>query len=82
MEKTILKLIKREEELDQTEFSILEKRIKKIDEFINDSKSKSESQDLLVERERIENRLNELKLRQNFLNQELGRFGVQEPAKV
>jgi len=82
VEKTILKLIRRESELDQTEFSILEKRIKKIDEFIDKTSSKAGAQDLLVERERIENRLGELKLRRDFLNQELGRFDAQKPVKA
>lgn len=82
VEKTIRKLINREGELDQTEFSILEKRIQKIDEFIKKTSSKAGAQDLLVERERLENRLGELKLRRDFLNQELGRFNVQEPVKA
>ena len=82
VEKTILKLIEKENELDRTEFSILEKRIKKIDEFVEKISSKAGAQDLLAERGRIENRLGELKLRRDFLNQELGRFNVQEPVKA
>ncbi|MBP9865038.1 MAG: hypothetical protein KBC91_01400, partial [Candidatus Omnitrophica bacterium] len=82
VEKTITKLIQRESELDQTEYGILEKRIKKIDEFMNKTSSKAGAQDLLVERERIESRLGELKLRRDFLNQELGRFNAQEPVKA
>lgn len=83
VEKTILKLIEKENELDQTEFSILEKRIQKIDEFVEKTNSKAGAQDLLVERGRIESRLDELKLRRDFLNQELRRFNLSaEPVKA
>ena len=82
VEKSIVKLIEKEKNLDQTEFSILEKRIHKIDEFVEKTSSKAGAQDLLVERERIENRLGELKLRRDFLSKELSRFGSAQPAEA
>ncbi|MCB9800302.1 MAG: outer membrane protein assembly factor BamD [Candidatus Omnitrophica bacterium] len=74
VESSIGKLIKRESELDQEEFSILEKRISKIDEFVAKVKSKASSEDLLVERKRIESRMDELELRRDFLKKEMQRF--------
>jgi len=81
VEKDISKLITKESRLDHEETTILEKRITMIDQFIQKTRSKAGAQDLLAERSRIETRLNELKLRRDFLTQELGRFHPTETAR-
>ena len=72
-------LIRREGDLEKEESQILEKRINKIDQLIQGVNSKALAQDLLTERERLEERLTQLDSRRSFLSSELDRF---EPGKT
>ncbi len=78
IEKEILELIKKENDLESDESTILEKRIMKIDKIIPKTQSKIVSQDLLSERERMEDRLSQLTLRRDFLMKERDRFQPSE----
>lgn len=74
IEEELQQLIKRESELEEEETGILSKRIKKIESIMDDNISRATVQDLIVERERIEDRLKQLELRRDFLSKELQRF--------
>lgn len=81
IQEEIADLIKKESRLEVDETAILEKRIQKIDQTIKKVRSKSLSQDLLTEKERMEARLSQLESRRDFLSKELQRFEMAEPAK-
>ncbi len=74
LEKDLSDLITKENDLEAKEFELLENKINKIDQAIQNIHSKAIAQDLLTERDRIEKRLNEINLRRNFLTRELERF--------
>ncbi|MBI3313199.1 MAG: outer membrane protein assembly factor BamD [Candidatus Omnitrophica bacterium] len=74
----IRELIAKEQELEKKESHILSKRITKIDLLVPRVNSKSASQDLLTERERLENRVTQLESRNHFLSKELERFQLPE----
>lgn len=74
IEESLGDLIKKENELRSEESSILEKRIQHIDRKMKKIHSKAVSQDLLTEKERIEERLSQLESRKSFLSKELERF--------
>ncbi|MBI3316388.1 MAG: outer membrane protein assembly factor BamD [Candidatus Omnitrophica bacterium] len=74
IENEIKKLITDESELEGSEAHILEKRIQQIDKIIPEVSSKALSQDLLTERDRLEERLSEIASRKNFLDRERERF--------
>lgn len=76
----ISELIEKEGALEKEETEILEKRINQIDRVMAGVKSRALSQDLLTERGRIEKRLSQLSLRQNFLSNEMERFRVGDSA--
>ncbi|HTL48049.1 MAG TPA: outer membrane protein assembly factor BamD [Verrucomicrobiae bacterium] len=73
------KLIQRERELEKEESEIIEKKINKIDQLVQSVGSKATAQDLLTERERLEERLVQIESRHSFLSRELDRF---EPGKT
>lgn len=79
LEEELVKLIHRESELEQKETGILEERINKIDQLVQRVHSKAVAQDLLTERNRIEERLSQIDARRGFLTRELERFN---PAKA
>ncbi|MBI3306317.1 MAG: outer membrane protein assembly factor BamD, partial [Candidatus Omnitrophica bacterium] len=74
----IKELISKEKELEKKESSILAKRITKIDLLVPKINSKSVSQDLLTERQRLEQRVTQLDSRNHFLSTELERFQLPE----
>ena len=74
LEKELSDLITKENELEGREFELLESKINKIDQAMQNIHSKAIAQDLLIERDRIEKRLDEINLRRNFLTRELERF--------
>ena len=76
IEEEIVKVIRKEKELEAEESNILEKRISGIDEAMGKVQSKALSQDLLTERDRMESRFEKLQARQDFLNQEMNRFEI------
>lgn len=78
----LAKIIRKESELEGEESKILEKRIQKIDTVIQKVHSKALSQDLLTERQRMEDRLSQLESRRSFLVKELERFQLPESAKA
>lgn len=79
VEKEIKNLIARENEIEKEETAILEKRITQIDRVVQKVSSKVVSQDLLTERQRMEERLTQLASRRDFLTKELERFRVETP---
>lgn len=79
LEKDLVELIERETDLENKEVDILEDRINKIDQLVQRVHSKAVAQDLLTERNRMEERLQQIDERRNFLSQELSRF---DPAKM
>lgn len=78
IESNLKELIDRESKLESEETSILEKRIQKIDTVLKRMSSKVLSQDLLTERERMEDRLSQIQSRKDFLSKEMDRFRVPE----
>ncbi|MCM8775733.1 MAG: outer membrane protein assembly factor BamD [Candidatus Omnitrophica bacterium] len=77
LRKTILK----EQELERAENDILAKRIDRIDRFLLKVTSKAVSQDLLTERQRLEERVAQIELRNDFLTKELERFQLADNAR-
>ena len=71
-------IIRKEEELEQEEAEILEKRIEELDKMMSKVRSKALQQDLLVERNRMEERISQIQSRQSFLTKELERFQLLE----
>ena len=78
IEGDIKELIEKENHLEKEEFSILEKRIKKIDKVVQKVKSRVVTQDLLEERTRLEDRLMQIELRRDFLTREMDRFQIRK----
>lgn len=76
IEKQIQELITDENKLEGDESQILEKRIQQIDKMIPQVSSKAVSQDLLTERDRLEERISEIASRKSFLAREKDRFRV------
>ncbi len=76
IEGSLKDVIEKEQKLEVEESSILEKRIQKIDAVMKKMTSKVLSQDLLTERERMEERLSQIDSRKDFLTKELERFRV------
>jgi outer membrane assembly lipoprotein YfiO len=74
IEESLGDLIRKENDLEKEETTILEKRIQHIDRTMKKINSKAVSQDLLTEKERMEERLTQLESRKNFLSKELERF--------
>jgi hypothetical protein len=74
-------LIEKESKMQSEESVILEKRIKEIDKAMKKVRSRALSQDLLTERERMEERFSELQSRRDFLSKELKRFEIIETAQ-
>lgn len=79
---SLKKVIEREKELEKSETEILVKRINKIDELLKKVTSKAISQDLLTERERLEQRISQVEGRANFLTNELQRIHPTETSGV
>jgi outer membrane protein assembly factor BamD len=67
-------LIRKESHLEKEETTILEKRIQRIDRTMKKIHSKAVTQDLLTEKERMEERLTQLESRKDFLSKEQERF--------
>ena len=80
IENELVRLIEKEGKLEDQEYTILEKRIQRIDRVIPKVHSRMLSQDLLTERERMESRLSQLESRRDFLVKELQRFEPVESA--
>jgi len=78
IEKELGELIKQEERLEREETSVLEKRIEKIEHLVKQVNSKAMAQDLLREKEKMEERISQIETRRNFLARELERFQVAE----
>ncbi len=78
LEKQLTQLIEKESELELEESTILEKRIRKIDTVMKKISSRAASQDLLTERERMEDRMAQLESRRDFLTKERERFEIFE----
>lgn len=67
-------LIRKETELETEERDILEKRITHIEKEVQKTHSKAVVQDLIQEKEHMEERISQLESRQDFLTQEIKRF--------
>jgi len=78
LQKELSELIRKEGELEEEETGILENRINKIDQLIQRANSKASAQDLLNEKERLEERLTQIESRRSFLNRELERFQINQ----
>lgn len=81
IQESLADLIRKESKLEKEEKSILEKRISRIEKEMKKNHSQAVSQDLLTEKERMEDRLSQLETRQDFLTQELKRFEPLETGK-
>ena len=82
IEENLQDLIQKEGELEKEESSILQKRIQTVDQVIQGVHSKAIQQDLLTERERMEERLSQLELRRDFLSKEIKRFQLAQQGAV
>lgn len=78
LQKELSDLIRKEGKLEEEETGILENRINKIDQLIQRANSKASAQDLLNEKERLEERLTQIESRRSFLNRELERFQINQ----
>lgn len=78
LQKELSELIRKEGKLEQEESGILEGRINKIDQLMQNAGSKASAQDLLNEKERLEERLTQLESRRSFLDRELERFQINQ----
>ncbi len=78
LEKELSDLIRKEGKLEEEESGILENRINKIEQLIQHASSKAAAQDLLTEKERLEERMTQIESRRSFLNRELERFQISQ----
>lgn len=74
IEDSLSELIRKETELETEERIILEKRISHIEKEVRKAHSKAVVQDLIQEKEHMEERISQLESRQDFLTQEIKRF--------
>ncbi|MFA6599887.1 MAG: outer membrane protein assembly factor BamD [Candidatus Omnitrophota bacterium] len=70
----VRELIGREQGLEGEEQSIIEKRVEAVDRAVAKISSRAAQQDLLTEKQRMEERLSQLQARRGFLAEELKRF--------
>lgn len=78
IERDIVKLIEKENELQESETGVLEKRIEKIDLLVQKAVTRTAQQDLLNERQKLVDQLDQLKSREKFLTQELEQFQLSQ----
>ena len=71
---SLQKLIRLEDKLEASELSVVERKIEEIDRVVSRVQSRRVSQDLLTERQRLEERLSRIQSRHDFLANELERF--------
>jgi outer membrane assembly lipoprotein YfiO len=67
-------IIRREDGLEAEELSILESRIEAVDRLLGKVRSKATKQDLITEKQRMEERISQIHARRAFLAEELKRF--------
>lgn len=72
----LAKLVEKEHKLESKELAILEKRVESIDRIMAKVNSKAVSQDLLNEKSRLEERINQIDLRKDFLGREREKFSA------
>lgn len=76
IQKDLSKLVEEENNLESKELAILEKRVESIDRLMTKINSKAVSQDLLNEKNRLEERIGQIDLRKDFLVKEQEKFNA------
>lgn len=74
VESRLQKAAKEEQKLEAREAEILGRRLAKADEMIGKAASEAMREDLKTEKQRLEERLSQVRLRQDFLSNEMKRF--------
>ncbi len=75
-------IISKENSIEVEESEILEKRIEKIQGMLEKGSTKASVQDLLVEKERMQDRMEQLSLRRDFLSKEIQRFKMAQNSET
>lgn len=74
VESELCEVTEKEMQIDAEERAILNERLEKLDDLLPGVKSKAMTQDLMTEKERIRQRLQDLEIRHDFLAREKDRF--------